>query len=328
MMSFNIGPIAKTSSHLLSDLIEILVTLDYFKKGNASKNDIEDVLNHNPIDAEEITDELNNEEVEDGSTRQNRFETNIDDAWFMLNHRAKIYNNLYPFKISDEAIELKEDFASQHYIYILILFCSRLKSFKAKGIRQLWAKYFTQICKFVMSGIAPQNSIIRIFDANSDDRRLHYSTNLKTAIKMLAVEMSVLIQDQHLEMESTSGDMGIDIVAIYQFKDGVRTGNFVMFGQCGAQGENWPAKNFECHPDKFRAIFSTYSPIISIMFTPADYRTADGEWNKISNISGGTVIDRRRIINLLENSQSIKNLLKESLFPEFINEIKNIKNSL
>lgn len=154
-MSFNIGPIAKTSSHLFSDLIEILVILDYFKKGNASKNDIEDILNNNLIDADEITDELIREETEDGSTRQNRFEANIDDAWFMLNHRASIYSNLYPFKVIDEAIELKEDFNENHYIYVLILFCSRLKSFNGNGIRQRWAKYFTQICKFVMGGLAP-----------------------------------------------------------------------------------------------------------------------------------------------------------------------------
>ena len=324
-MSFNIGPIAKTSSHLLSDLIEILVALDYFNKKNASKNDIEDILNVNPTDAEEITEELIKEENEDGSTRQNRFESNIDDAWFMLNHRSKIYKDLYPFTVIDEAIELKSDFNTSHYIYLLILFCSRLKSFNGNGIRQRWAKYFTQICKFVMAGIAPKNSIIRIFDANSDDRRQYYTTNLKTAIKTLANEMAVLIQEQLLEQESTSGDMGIDIVAIYQFKDGVRTGNFVMFGQCGAQGENWPAKNFECHPDKFRAIFSTYSPIISIMFTPADYRLADGEWNKISNVSGGTVIDRRRIINLLENSQDITSVLKDSSFLAFIDEFTTIK---
>lgn len=327
-MSFNIGPIAKTSSHLLSDLIEILVSLDYFHKGNASKNDIEDILNHNPIDADEVTEELEKEGGEDGSTRQNRYESNIDDAWFMLNHRARIYNELYPFKILDEAIELKEDFNNHHYIYILILFCSRLKSFNGNGIRQRWAKHFTQVCKFVMAGIAPNNSIIRIFDANSDDRRHHYSTNLKIAIRMLAEEMAVLIQEQLLEQESPSGDLGIDLVAIYQFNDGVRTGNFVMFGQCGAQGENWPAKNFECHPDKFRAIFSTYSPIISIMFTPADYRLADGEWNKISNISGGTVIDRRRIINLLKNSQDINNLLSEASFISFVKELNTIKSTI
>lgn len=327
-MSFNIGTIAKTSSHLLSDLIEILVTLDYFNKGNASKNDIEDILNQNPIDAEEVSEELDREANEDGSTRQNRFEAHIDDAWFMLNHRATIYSESYPFKIIDEAIEIKEDFDTPHYIYILILFCSRLKSFNGNGIRQRWAKYFTQVCKFVMAGIAPNNSIIRIFDANSDDRRQHYSTNLKTAIRMLADEMAVLIQEQLLEQESTSGDLGIDLVAIYQFKDGVRTGNFVMFGQCGAQGENWPTKNFECHPDKFRAIFSTYSPIISIMFTPADYRLADGEWNKISNISGGTVIDRRRIINLLKNSQDIPTVITDPSFLAFINELTDIKQSL
>lgn len=327
-MSFNIGPITKSSSHLLSDLIEILVALDYFKKGNASKNDIEDVLNQTPIAAEELTDELNKEETEDGSTRQNRYESNIDDAWFMLNNRSQIYNDLYPFTIVDEAIELKSDLNKSHYIYMLILFCSRLKSFNGSGIRQRWAKYFTQICKFAMSGIAPPNSIIRIFDANSDDRRNHYHTNLKIAIKMLATEMAVLIQEQFLEQESTSGDLGIDIVAIYQFADGTHTGNFVMFGQCGAQGENWPTKNFECHPDKFRAIFSSYSAIISTMFTPADYRLADGEWIKISNISGGTVIDRRRIINLLCNSKTVTSVLEDPSFLAFIDDFAEIKTNI
>lgn len=323
-MNFKIGEISKTNSHLFADLIEILVALNYFEKDFVSKNDIEDTIGRNAISAEELDDEelLGNE---DGSTKHNRLERNIDDAWFMLTHRSAVFSSSYPFIIEDEALKLRNRLSSSQYVYILILFCSRLKSFTTSGIHQRWARYFTKLCKYATYGLAPNNSMIKIFDANSEDRRNYYTPNLKDALETLGNDMGVRVFKEHLETLSTSGDLGIDIVAIYQFEESIKTGNFVIFGQCGAQGENWHTKNFECHPDRYRQIFPTFSSIIPIIYTPADFRSADGEWHNQNKAIGGTVLDRRRIMKLLKNSNMISTAIKDNYLQSFIAEYKDLK---
>lgn len=324
MMSFKIGEVAKSSSYLFADLIEILVAINYFGKDTVSKNDIEDTLTRSVTAAEELDDdELL--EGEDGSSKHNRIEKNIDDAWFMLNHRVAVFKHSYPFVVEDEALRLKKNLSSSQYIYLLILFCSRLKSFTSKGIHQKWAKYFTKLCKYATYGLAPRNSIIKIFDANSDDRKSYYTTNLRKALIKLGEDMGIRATLEHIEGESASGDFGIDIVAIYKFEHSIQTGNFVIFGQCGAQGENWHTKNFECHPDKYRLVFPTAAPIIPIIYTPVDFRTADGEWYSRSKTMGGTVLDRRRIIQLLQNSHMISAAIKDNYIQSFIADYNSLR---
>ncbi|MND22085.1 hypothetical protein D3C80_124580 [compost metagenome] len=320
-MTFKIGEIAKTNSYLFADVIEILVAINYFEKDTVSKNDIEDTIGRGVISAEELDDE-ELLEYEDGSSKHNRQEKYIDDAWFMLTHRSYVFGHSYPFIIEDEALKLCKKLSSSQYIYIFILFCSRLKSFTTKGIHQKWARYFTKLCKYATYGLAPKNAMIKIFDANSEDRRDYYTTNLKEALQILGNDMGVHVFQEHLERESTSGDFGIDIVAIFKFEDSLKTGNFVIFGQCGAQGENWHTKNFECHPDRFRQIFPTFTSIIPIIYTPADFRTADGEWFSQNKAIGGTVLDRRRIMKLLKNSHMISTVIRDESLQTFITEYK------
>lgn len=323
-MSFKIGEISKTNSYLFADVIEILVAINYFGKEAVSKNDIEDTITRNVTSAEELDDEDHLDD-EDGSSKHNRYEQYIDDAWFMLEHRSCVFNYSYPFIVKDEALQLRNKLSSSQYIYLFILFCSRLKSFTTKGIHQKWAKYFTKLCKYATYGLAPRNSMIRVFDANSEDRRNYYTTNLKESLEILGNEMGVRVFKEQLETESTSGDLGIDIIAIYQFEESVKTGNFVIFGQCGAQGENWHTKTFECHPDRFRQVFPTFSPIISIVYTPADFRSADGEWYSQNKAIGGTILDRRRIMKLLKDSHLISTAIKDELLNSFISEYKALK---
>lgn len=323
-MNFKIGEISKSNSHLFADVIEILVALNYFEKDLISKNDIEDTINRNVTSAEEL-DEEELLENEDGSSKHNRYEKYIDDAWFMLSHRSTIFSQAYPFIIEGEALQLRKRLSSSQYIYLFILFCSRLKSFTARGIHQKWAKYFTKLCKYATYGLAPKNAMIKIFDANSEDRRNYYTTNLRHALEILGNDMGVRVFKEQLDTESTSGDFGIDIVAIYKFEESIKTGNFVIFGQCGAQGDNWHTKNFECHPDRFRQIFPTFSPIIPIIYTPADYRSADGEWFTQNKAIGGTVLDRRRIMKLLKNSHMITTAIKDEYLQSFIADYKELK---
>lgn len=323
-MNFKIGEIAKSNSYLFADLIEILTAINYFEKDEVSKNDIEDTIGRNVISAEELDDEELSE-GEDGSSKHNRLEKDIDDAWFMLSHRSTVFDHSYPFIVNEESLQLRNRLSSSQYIYIFILFCSRLKSFTTKGIHQRWARYFTILCKYATHGLAPKNSVIKIFDANSKDRKSYYTTNLITALETLGNDMGIRVFKEQLETESTSGDLGIDIVAIYQFEKSIKTGNFVIFGQCGAQGENWHTKNFECHPDRYRQIFPTFSSIIPIIFTPADFRTADGEWYTQNKAIGGTVLDRRRIMKLLKNAHMITTTIKDDSLKTFIKEYKELR---
>lgn len=323
-MSFEIGPIPTNSSHLLADIIEIILFSGYLGKDYASTNDIESFIRRG-VKSEDEIDEIDT--ILDASTKHNKLEQKIDDAWFMLEHRMKVFGVSYPFNINGEIIEFDSAYPKNdsQKLYIFLLLCSRLKSFTDTGIRQRWAASFTTLSKYALKGLVPNYADIKIFDANSIDRKNHYTTNLQHALVKLGEDMRVKTDLESIKQESTSGDLGLDLVAIVKFDDGEHTGNFTIMGQCGAQGEHWPAKTLEAHSERYRPIFQLYLPWPPVMFIPAHYRRADGSWVKNTAASGVLLVDRLRIIKLLRSSHCLSSATHDLSFQQYFREVENLR---
>jgi hypothetical protein len=185
-------------------------------------------------------------------------------------------------------------------LYLFLLVCSRLRSFENNGFRQSAAKAFTSICCEALKVLAGRAAVVKVFDANSDDRKNYYGTNLKDAMKKLAQDMGVhYVNDSEINKLSPSGDYGLDLIAVHDFKDGA-VGSYTIVGQCGSQETDWTSKTLEAHPIKFKALFTLLNEPDNLMFIPLSYREASGGW--VTTHSGCLLIDRLRIIQLLNKS--------------------------
>lgn len=328
-MSFEIGDIHPNTPHLFADLAELLLLAGYIGRPHLHINDLESLINNGSINSEEIDDEAD-AELEARETRissaerSGRTEQQLEDVFTQLSYRAEALSDFYPFSVEGEKLTIKATLTEKHRVYRMLLACSRLRSFGRNGLPQRWAKHFSKLSKIAMGGLVPENAETRIFDANSDDRRDYYSTDLRNALKKMGEDLGVIMtNDVECSNADSSGDAGCDLVAVIKFDDGAAT-NYALLGQCGAQETEWPSKTLEAHSINFGHYFQLQFHYPSVMFTPICYRTAEGGWvnNKCAN--GILLADRGRILNLIEMQNQWIGLTQATWFTEFEQEFAAI----
>jgi len=328
-MNFNIGEIHKNTPHLFADLAELILMVGYNGRNSLHKNDLEAVINTGIISMEELdddeqadidADDLNQVDAE----KNDRLERQLEDVLTQLDFRTKALNDYYPFEINGEAIVLKNHLNEKQRVYKLLLACSRLRSFEGPGIAQSWAKAFTNLSKIALRALLPNEAVIRIFDANSDDRATYYTHSLDEALKRLGQDLSVEINLPNCDKAGKSGDAGLDLVAFLNFNDGAKT-SYALFGQCGAQETGWPKKTLEAHSMRYRGYYQILFDFPGVMFTPVCYRSADGDWWDIQAATGVVLLDRIRIMKLLDVQDIWNEIVKYPWFIEFETAIDTVQ---
>lgn len=318
MTSFNIGDLHPNTPHLFADLAELLLLIGYNGRAQLHQNDLEKLLNEQPIAAEEVDEEDEDAQAEKTSAERNsRQDRQIEDVMSQLAYRAGAFGEWYPFEVKGENLRLHPDLSNNHRLYRLLVACSRLRSFGRKGVPQRWARGFTHVSCAAMRALAPKSAQTRIFDANSLDRQNHYGTDLRNALPILGKELGVLsINEAECANAESSGDGGFDIVTTLNFDDGAATA-YAILGQCGAQETAWPSKTLEASPINFRHYYQVQFDYPSVMFTPVSYRLATGTWvnNKCAN--GVLLADRLRIMNLINLDGTHDQLIAEQWFNDF-----------
>jgi len=329
-MTFSIGEIHPNTPHLLADLAELMLAAGYIGRTTLHKNDIESLLQQGTITAEELDEEQDAQEEASAlklssAEKSNRLERQLEDVLFQFAYRSKALSDYYPFIVVDEQIELKPNLNERERVYKLLLSCSRLRSFEGKGVPQRWAKSFARLCSTAMESLLPPAATTRIFDANSDDRKTYYSTDLKQALRRLGTDLGVLsCVETEIEKCGSSGDAGIDLVGSINFDDGAAV-HYAILGQCGAQETNWPAKRLEAHSLNLRSFFTIQFDYPSVMFTPVCYRNSTGEWVDNKHTNGVLMADRGRILNLLEANSSWDEITNADWFTEFEVEFESLQ---
>jgi hypothetical protein len=255
-MNFKIGELHPNTPHLFADLAELLLITGHNGRPKLHKNELEAILAQGPISHEEIDSEKSASEAEQTDAERNsRVDRQLEDVMSHLEYRARALAPFYPFRVEGEELILNREFDASNRVYRLLVACSRLRSFSGRGVPQRWAKHFAKISKAALSGLLPVHATVRIFDANSDDRRDYYSTSLPAALKILGRDLRVLsINENECDKEHPSGDAGLDLVAIVDFDDGASTA-FAVLAQCGAQETGWPRKTLESHSMRYRHFF-------------------------------------------------------------------------
>lgn len=325
-MSFKIGDIAPNTPHLFADLVELLLLVDLNGNGYIHKNDLLDWRTFTTTSLDEVDDENHEMEVlVNDACRHGREESQLEDVWTHLEYRSGAMQEHYPFKVRGDKLYICGDFDIRHRVYRLLLACSRLRSFdSAGGIRQRWAKSFTSLSSIALQGLMPSHAAIRIFDANSSDRQNYFSTDLRKALLKLAEDLAFKPSEEECNNAGASGDGGIDLVGVISFDDGA-IGNFAIVGQCGSQEKEWPSKKLEASPINFRNYFQLLFDWPSIMFTPICYRRPTGEWIDNQSTSGVMLVDRLRILSLLDKANAWQLIANTEWLSKFENEFGGIK---
>lgn len=320
-MNFEIGVKHPSTPHLFADLVELLTVYDAMGKGELHKNDVISIVSGLPTVGDDLDEQEDDDESADPDALKNdKHEQKIEDLWTQINYRSSSFVSSYPFEVKGDRIILKADWnCPKHRVYRFLLAASRLRSFHEKN-RGKWAKVFCQISATSLKALLPPFAEVKIFDANSDDRRNYYGTDCRKALQKLGEQICAQdINYKTLSKMTASGDGGIDLVGVVSFDD-IASGSHVFFGQCGAQEKEWPFKILEAHQVKTKSYFTVLHDIVSTMFTPVIYRMANGDWVNDRHITGALVLDRLRIMSLLDKNNMFDEIVKEKYFIDFERE--------
>ena len=194
-MTFEIGELHPNTPHLFSDLIELSILVNGNGQSKLSESDIESLIRTGVISPEENDIEIEDDFESDISSaeKNDKAEERVENIFRLLEYRQGCFGDFYPFQVlQGEFISLKKptfiELTAEEKLYVILLACSRLRSFKnhksttqEKSVVQLWAKYFTELGKVAFQSLLPEWANVHIFDANSDDRRNIFGTNLNAA---------------------------------------------------------------------------------------------------------------------------------------------------
>ena len=289
-LQFKVGEVPRTKPFQFADLAELILLAGIYSE--ISKAHLDQLIASGSMDSDP-----NDTPLDSGISMDDKYSSNAEDCFRQLRYRAGALDDDYPFLVIDSVLQPREKITNAGYVYLFLLVSSRLASFHGKsGFVQDAAKTFTKLAKFILSKILKQSATVYVFDANSDDRKVIFGTNLRTALKILASKLSALPLDQIIDQQHTSGDGGLDLVAITNLDDSAR-GSIAYFGQCAAQQDGWPSKTLE--PKKSHAFFSFGHPPYNLMLTPVMFRTGTGAWVNDMQTQDCVLIDRLRIMRAL-----------------------------
>ncbi len=304
---FKLGDVSASKPHRFADAVELLLLFEHY--GEISKSDAAGIAAQSApaIDDDEEND-FNSDSSYENSAEENEKTQHKADACFRhFEYRSKAFGEAYPFIVERGILSGFPKINEDNMFYIFLLACSRLGSFARKDRVKL-ASLFEKISREAMCSMLPDSAEIRIFGANSSDRKNYYGSDFRKALQKLASDLQDPPNIVSINKEQISGDGGLDIAGYIQFMDGAR-GALAFFGQCTAQDE-WHKKSLEAHPHKFKAWIQFTCDPLNILFIPFLDRDTSGGWIKDGHASGVVLIDRLRLWKLLKKSKLIPEVIE------------------
>ena len=291
-LQFRVGEVPRTKPFQFADLAELLILTRL--NSQVSKADLDGLIRAATEDSDPDFDGI----VADQLDEQLAHDRNAEDCFQQLLFRVGALDEHYPFLVRDALLTGCERISQLGCVYLFLLVCSRLGSFTGRaGFAQECARQFTELSAVALGAALNGSASVYVFDAGSADRANHFHTDLRKALRALAVKLNALAIDDLVDQQSTSGDGGIDLVAINSPGDPAR-GVLAYFGQCAAQQNGWPRKTLESV--KAKAFFSMGHGAANLLYTPVMYRNSNGRWVNDLHSHDCVIMDRLRTLRALK----------------------------
>jgi len=294
-LKFTIGQVPRTRAFQFADLMELTVLVGLSTQ--VSRADLDALINTGNIDADPDDDHEANTDSDAIAVTASKVK-NAEDCFGQFEYRAGALDEHYPFQVEQSLLTPRKQITNSGYVYLFCLVCSRLGSFSGKkGFTQRCAKLFTELAAVALSASLKKSADVYVFDANSADRKAHFHTDLRKALRKLAVELNARPDEHLIDQQSSAGDGGLDLVAFNRMGDKA-LGVMAYFGQCAAQQNGWPSKTLE--PKKTAGFFAMGHDPSNLLYTPVMYRNAAGHWVNDLHSQDCIIVDRLRMMRALQ----------------------------
>ena len=300
-------------THVWADYVEALCIASadrYFTEGDLmsrlqARRDLGESLQRDATDEAEMPDR--EESHGDGAAPDQGDESFVRGLFEHLQYRAASFHSAYPFEINGrcDALGLKSDLTEQHKLYIFFLLSACHERLGTNGPSIL--KQFERVSHEALRRMLPGLEV-KLF--GSGTAKCDYSGKKWARIRALAADLCVEVKAKEHEFSKHDvGDSGLDLVAFTAFGDGA-SHLLVVFGQCACTPE-WKTKQYSSGFTRWGNILDFNVPPQNMLFIPYCLRESSGRWYQQHEVSQTVMIDRIRLVRLLEKGDAAP-LLKES----------------
>ena len=263
----------------------------------------EDLGEGDPAEASEETEEGTEKAAEADDGWERRIET-----WFEhLAFRARAFGDAYPFEYRpadpDRSVALlrRLAFTDKQRLYLTLLFSANLRYVLAE--MPVLTGSFELLSAEVLRRLLPGTARVKLFGAGPPDPLRYTEGQIYKRMGELAVDLHERVTAEPTEFaRQATGDEGLDLVGWVPFGDGM-AGMPIVFGQCACT-EEWVSKQHSSSALTWGSKMSRKCAPINAIFIPHCFRRADGSWHKQSAIVDSVLVDRLRLIHVLDDDLS------------------------
>jgi hypothetical protein len=272
-----------------------------------------------------IIDKIANDQFADDidPEEEQKIKTALIGVLDYIKCRKAIVTDYYPFSIDDRyTISYSETLNDKQKVYVILLISSLIRIInRDDGHSYRITHRFEELCKMPFSLLTPEIAIKSFFGAGGppDERPIPAATTFFQKVTELA---HLLRLELHPYFTSTAagvhnvGDGGLDWVAFLPFADTLHAMP-TFFAQC-ACGNDWEEKLFDANKTKWGQYILFPYDYKLYHFIPKSFRDLNNKWLNNLKIHSAVLIDRFRLIELLERSENEAEIVLpyEDLFEE------------
>ncbi len=334
-------PKQETDYNVWADYIELLTMLHPDKK--LSVETIKDrLLDENDDDAKKALRQINPmgrkivtanidkiaEDQYEGDTdpeEEQRIKTAIIGVVDYMKCRRTIVSDYYPFEIDNRhSITLLNELTDKNKIYIILLISSLIRVITREGgFAYKITHRFERLCEQPFGLLIPQIATKEFFGAGGPTNENGEQTShlLYNKVDTLSRNLRLNINSEFTPRTAginNVGDGGLDWVAWVSFADNLHMLP-MYFAQC-ACGNDWEDKLFDVNINKWRNFIQFKNDFQLFHFIPKSFRELNNNWFNPTHLHSAAIIDRFRIIELLEKSVSEKDIVE--LYEDLLTELE------
>jgi len=229
----------------------------------------------------------------------------VAEDWFrQLEFRKETFREFYPFSLTPDLKELYREstITPKHKLYIFYLLSSNLRHFPSKTNKKtqtLMGNYFERASVFALEHYLAPGCKAYLFGKNPLNSG-PYTGTLWDRIEKFSEDIGDKPRHSKSHYPSDKeGERGLDVVGWRPFRD-KNQGLLIVCGQCACGYEDWEDKQLTLHAVRWKShIIFTASPV-NMVFIPHCFRQSNGEWHDVTRINDSILIDRLRLVHLLE----------------------------
>jgi hypothetical protein len=245
--------------------------------------------------------------TEDNLSIAERDDLNMEqaDIWFEhLRYREEAFGDCYPFRVRQGMLVCKDGIENDHRakLYIFLLSSSCLKYFSPH--HHYFTYRFEVVSLVALKSYLPKDGRVSFIGTNPLNSGI-YKGNVWHKIQTLSREIGDPVSSRWNEecFPRDSGDRGLDVMARIPIGDSL-PGYLLLFGQC-ACGKKWTEKRLEPHTVNWGTYIEFTVDPTAFLFIPYCFRHPDGRWYDLEDVQQTVIVDRQRLLYLLDRKLSL-----------------------